>query len=83
MKRHAVTRRDLLQAGGIAVIGAGGLTLAGIGGYAWPHDNAAAASIPTVPPTPNDARGVLTASTTCPSPIPTSRSPATVRLAAS
>jgi Arylsulfotransferase (ASST) len=59
VKRHGLTRREMLGRGGIAVIGAGGLTLAGIGGYAWPHDSAAAASIPTVPASPDDARGVL------------------------
>jgi hypothetical protein len=59
VKRHGLTRREMLGRGGIAVIGAGGLTVAGIGGYAWPHDSAAAASMPTVPATPDDARGVL------------------------
>jgi hypothetical protein len=41
--------------------GGGGLTLAGLAGYAWPHstESAAAASIPTAPVTPPDARGVL------------------------
>jgi hypothetical protein len=43
------------------MVGAGGLTLAGLAGYAWPHDtqSAAAASLPTAPVTPDDARGVL------------------------
>jgi hypothetical protein len=49
----------MLQGGGIAVMGAGGLTLAGIAGYAWPHEAAAVASLPTGPATPDDARGVL------------------------
>jgi hypothetical protein len=40
-------------------VGADGLTLAGLAGYAWPHDKAAAASLPTAPATPDDARGVL------------------------
>ena len=60
MRRGGLSRRQVLQGGGIAVMGAGGLTLAGIAGYAWPHDDAAAtASIPTAPVTPDDARGVL------------------------
>ena len=59
MKTREVTRRDLLQRGGIAAMGAGALTLAGIGGYAWPHEAATAASVPTGPATPDDARGVL------------------------
>jgi Arylsulfotransferase (ASST) len=58
---RGLSRREILQGGGIAVMGAGGLTLAGLAGYAWPHstESAAAASIPTAPVTPNDARGVL------------------------
>jgi hypothetical protein len=61
MRRRGLTRREILQGGGVAVIGAGGLTLAGLAGYAWPHDKAAAATINigTAPPTPNDARGTL------------------------
>ena len=60
MNAHGLTRRRLLGAGGAAVVGAGGLTLAGITGYAWPHDQAAAAEkIPAAPVTPDDARGVL------------------------
>ena len=59
MRRGGLSRREILQGGGIAVVGAGGLTLAGLAGYAWPHDKAAAASLPTVPATPDDARGVL------------------------
>jgi hypothetical protein len=59
MKTPGVTRRDMLQRGGIAVAGAGSLTLAGIGGYAWPHQAAAAVKVPTVPAAPADARGVL------------------------
>ena len=60
MRRGGLSRRQVLQGGGIAVMGAGGLTLAGIAGYAWPHDDAAAAaSVPTAPVTPDDARGVL------------------------
>jgi hypothetical protein len=60
MKRSGLTRREILQGSGIAVIGAGGLTLAGLTGYAWPHDQAAAAeTTPTAPVTPDDARGVL------------------------
>ena len=59
MERSGLTRRQILQGGGMAAIGAGGLTLAGLTGYAWPHDQAAAAeTIPTSPVTP-DARGVL------------------------
>jgi Arylsulfotransferase (ASST) len=56
-----MTRRQLLGRGGVAVMGAGGLTLAGLTGYAWPHDQAAAAAetVPTAPLTPDDARGVL------------------------
>jgi arylsulfotransferase ASST len=55
-----MTRRRLLGRGGVAVMGAGGLTLAGLTGYAWPHDQAAAAeTIPAAPVTPDDARGVL------------------------
>jgi hypothetical protein len=54
-----LNRRQILQGGGIAVIGVGGLTLAGLAGYAWPHDKAVAASPPAAPVTPNDARGVL------------------------
>jgi hypothetical protein len=61
VRRAGLSRREVLQGGGIAVIGVGGLTLAGLAGYAWPHDTetAAAASIPTAPVTPPDARGVL------------------------
>ena len=59
LKRRGLTRREMLERGGLAVVGAGGLTLAGIGGYAWPHDQAAAASIATAPATPDDDRGVL------------------------
>jgi len=60
MRRRGLTRREILQGGGVAVMGAGGLTLAGIAGYAWPHDQAAAAiDIGTAPATPDDARGVL------------------------
>ena len=59
MRRGGLSRREILQGGGIAVVGAGGLTLAGLAGYAWPHDKAAAASLPTAPATPDDARGVL------------------------
>ena len=61
MRRGGLSRREILQGGGIAVMGAGGLTLAGIAGYAWPHSTepAAAASIPAAPVTPPDARGVL------------------------
>ena len=58
MDAHGLTRRQLL--GGAAVIGTGGLALAGLTGYAWPHDQAAAAEhVPTAPVTPDDARGVL------------------------
>ena len=57
MKRHGLTRRELMRYGGVAVTGAGGLALAGIGGYAWPH--AAAASIAPGLATPDDTRGVL------------------------
>src|SRR5271167_661329 len=49
-----LTRRQMLA--GSTVVGAGGLTLTG---YAWPHSAAAAVTTPTVPATPNDARGVL------------------------
>lgn len=60
MRRHGMTRRELLERGGMATMGAGALTLAGITGYAWPHDQAAAAvTLPSAPATPNDARGVL------------------------
>jgi hypothetical protein len=59
VRRGGLSRRQVPQGGGIAVMGAGGLTLAGIAGYAWPHDQAAAASIPDAPVTPDDARGVL------------------------
>ena len=59
MRRGGLSRREILQGGGIAVVGAGGLTLAGLAGYAWPHDKAAAASLPAAPGTPDDARGVL------------------------
>ena len=59
VRRGGLSRREILQGGGIAVVGAGGLTLAGLAGYAWPHDKAAAASLPTAPATPDDARGVL------------------------
>ncbi len=59
LKRRGLTRREMLERGGLVVAGAGGLTLAGIGGYAWPHDQAAAASIATAPATPDDDRGVL------------------------
>ena len=60
MDTHGLTRRQLLGAGGVAVAGAGGLTLAGLAGYAWPHEQAAAAEqIPAAPVTPDDARGVL------------------------
>ena len=45
MRRRGLTRRQILQGGGVAVMGAGGLTLAGIAGYAWPHDTADAATI--------------------------------------
>ncbi len=59
-KRSGLTRREILRGGGIAVMGAGGLTLAGLTGYAWPHEQAAAAeNIPTAPVTPDNARGVL------------------------
>ena len=61
MKRGGLTRRDMLQGGGVAVIGAGALTLAGIGGYAWPHTASANADTdaPPAPATPDDSRGVL------------------------
>src|SRR5689334_11701119 len=61
MRRRGLTRREILQGGGVAVVGAGGLTLAGLAGYAWPHDKAAAATINigTAPATPNDAHGTL------------------------
>jgi hypothetical protein len=59
MNRGGPSRRELLQGGGIAVMGAGALTLAGIGGYAWPHTAAAAADVPAAPATPDDSRGVL------------------------
>ncbi len=61
MRRKGLSRREILQGGGIAVVGAGGLTLAGIAGYAWPHDQADAATVTigTAPATPDDARGVL------------------------
>ena len=59
MRRGGLSRREILQGGGIAMVGAGGLTLAGLAGYAWPHDKAAAASLPAAPATPDDARGVL------------------------
>jgi Arylsulfotransferase (ASST) len=61
MRRRGLTRREILQGGGVAVVGAGGLTLAGLAGYAWPHDKADAATINigTAPATPNDARGTL------------------------
>jgi Arylsulfotransferase (ASST) len=60
LKAHGLTRRQLLGAGGVAVVGAGGLTLAGLAGYAWPHDQAAAAEdVPAAPVTPDDAHGVL------------------------
>jgi hypothetical protein len=58
-RRGGLSRREVLRGGGIAVAGAGGLTLAGIAGYAWPHDQASAASIGTAPAAPDDARGVL------------------------
>lgn len=54
-----LTRRQLLERGGVAVIGAGGLTLAGLGGYAWPHPAEAAVKLPNAPATPDNARGVL------------------------
>src|SRR4051812_42161411 len=61
LRSRGLSRREVLQGGGIAVMGAGGLTLAGIAGYAWPHDKADAATINigTAPATPDDARGVL------------------------
>jgi arylsulfotransferase ASST len=61
LRSRGLSRREVLQGGGIAVMGAGGLTLAGIAGYAWPHDQADAATINigTAPATPDDARGVL------------------------
>lgn len=59
MRSSGLNRRQILQGGGIAVMGVGGLTLAGLAGYAWPHDKAAAESLPTAPATPDDARGVL------------------------
>jgi hypothetical protein len=61
LRSKGLSRREVLQGGGIAVMGAGGLTLAGIAGYAWPHDKADAATINigTAPATPDDARGVL------------------------
>ena len=59
MRRNGLSRRQVLQGGGIAVAGAGGLTLAGLAGYAWPHDKAAAASLPAAPVPPDDGRGVL------------------------
>jgi hypothetical protein len=37
MKRHVLTRRDIMRYGGATVIGTAGLTLADIGGYAWPQ----------------------------------------------
>lgn len=57
MKRQGLTRRELVQYGGVAVIGTGALTLAGVGGYAWPHAAAASATA-TAPAMPDDARGV-------------------------
>ncbi len=59
MRRNGPSRRQVLQGGGIAAMGADGLTLAGLAGYAWPHGKAAAASLPTAPATPDDTRGVL------------------------
>ena len=61
MRRNGLTRRQILQGGGVAVMGAGGLALAGAAGYAWPHDTADAATINigTAPATPNDAHGTL------------------------
>jgi hypothetical protein len=52
VRRNGLSRRQVLQGGGIAVVGAGGLTLAGPAGYAWPHDKAVAASLPVAPATP-------------------------------
>src|SRR5580700_6167650 len=57
LDRPGMTRRKLLGRGGVVVMGAGGLTLAGVAGYAWPHDQAAAAE--DIPAAPVDARGVL------------------------
>jgi hypothetical protein len=59
VKRHGLTRREMLGRSGITVIGAGGLTLAGLGGYAWPHEKAAAATRPAAPVTPAAGSGVL------------------------
>ena len=60
MKHQGLTRRELLERGGMAVVG--GLTLAGLTGYAWPGDQAAAATLPAAPEAPaapDSAPGVL------------------------
>jgi hypothetical protein len=43
MNDRGLTRREMLQRGGVAAAAAGGLALAGAGGYAWPRAAAAAA----------------------------------------
>jgi hypothetical protein len=51
VKHQGLTRRELLERGGVAVIG--GLTLAGLTGYARPDDQAAAATLPAAPAAPD------------------------------
>jgi hypothetical protein len=51
VKHQGLTRRELLERGGMAVIG--GLTLAGLTGYAWPDDKAGAATLPAAPAAPD------------------------------
>jgi hypothetical protein len=64
VKRHGLSRREMIRYSGAAVVGAGGLTLAGFGGYAWPRPAAASTGpegtgAAVAPATPDDGRGVL------------------------
>jgi hypothetical protein len=64
MKRHGLTRRDIMRLGGATVIGTAGLTLADPGGFAWPHSaSASTATAQTdalaAPGTPDAGGGLL------------------------
>jgi hypothetical protein len=50
MKRHGLTRREMLRYSGAAIAGASGLSLAGTGGLAWPQSAAASTAAPDTGP---------------------------------
>jgi hypothetical protein len=50
VKRHGLTRREIVRYGGATVIGTAGLAVADIGGYAWPDPaEAGTAAAPVTP----------------------------------